>query len=134
VKGSYVFNSLLKNQAVVCFGTDWPIAPLNPLNGIYAAVTRRTEDDKHPAGWIPEEKISLEEALRCYTQRSAFASYEEKIKGTLEPGKLADLIVLDRDLFNLPPEKIREAKVLCTIVNGKVVFREDSFPEATTMR
>lgn len=121
-KNSYVFRSLLKNQAMLCFGTDWPVAPLAPMLGVYAAVTRRTLDGKHPSGWIPEEKITLDEALRCYTLNSAFAAFEEKIKGTLEPGKLADLVVLDRDLFQTPPEKIREASVLFTIVNGKIVY------------
>ncbi len=122
-KGSYVFHSLLKNHAMLCFGTNWPVAPLTPMLGVYSAVTRRTLDGKHPSGWIPEEKITLDEALRCYTLNSAYAAFEEKIKGTLEPGKLADLVVLDRDLFQTPPEKIREASVLFTVVDGKIVYR-----------
>ncbi len=122
-RGSYAFRSLLDAGARVCFGTDWPVAPLNPLLGLYAAVTRQTTDGAHPQGWIPEEKITLEEAVQCYTVNSAFAAFEEDRKGRLEAGFLADLVVLDRNLFIVSPEEIPRARVLYTIVDGRVVYR-----------
>jgi len=107
---------------LLAFGSDWPVAPATPLEGIYAAVTRRTLDDKNPDGWIPEQKITVEEALRAYTKDAAYASFEEGIKGTLEPGKLADFVVLDNDITTIDPVKIRDVKVLQTFVGGKKVF------------
>jgi predicted amidohydrolase YtcJ len=88
---------------MLAFGSDWNIAPLNPLLGIYAAVTRRTLDDKHPHGWIPEQKITVEEAVRAYTIGSAYAEFMDDVKGTISPGKLADIIILARDIFYIDP-------------------------------
>jgi predicted amidohydrolase YtcJ len=122
-RSSYAWRSLLEAGAPLAFGTDWPVAPLDPLLGVYAAVTRATLDGKHPEGWFPEQRLSLEEALRAYTQGSAYAAFEENEKGTTAPGKLADIIVLSDDPFSIPPEKIKEAHVVITIVGGKVVFR-----------
>lgn len=121
-KTTYAFRSLLDAKAKLVFGSDWFVAPPTPLEGIYAATTRRTLDDKNPGGWIPEQKISVEEALRAYTIDAAYASFDERIKGSLEVGKLADFVILDRDIFKVPPEKIKDVKVLKTIVGGKVVF------------
>jgi predicted amidohydrolase YtcJ len=118
---TYAFRSLLDNKARLAFGSDWFVAPATPLEGIYAAVTRRTLDDKNPDGWVPAQKITVEEALRAYTVGGAYASFDESRKGTLSAGKLADLVIVDRDLFKLPPEEIRNAKVLTTVVGGKVV-------------
>ena len=118
---TYAFRSLLDNKARLAFGSDWFVAPATPLEGIYAAVTRRTLDDGNPDGWVPEQKITVEEALRAYTSGGAYASFDESRKGTLSAGKLADLVVIDRDLFKIPPEEIRNAKVLATVVGGKVV-------------
>ena len=118
---TYAFRSLLDNKARLAFGSDWAVAPATPLEGIYAAVTRRTLDDKNPDGWVPAQKITVEEALRAYTVGGAYASFDESRKGTLAAGKLADLVVIDRDLFNIPPEEIRNAKVVTTVVGGKVV-------------
>jgi predicted amidohydrolase YtcJ len=118
---SYAWRSMLDAGAPLAFGTDWPVAPLNPLLGIYAAVTRATLDGKHPEGWFPEQHLSLDEALRAYTQGSAYAAFAEEEKGTLAPGKLADVVVLSDDLFKIAPEKIRDAKVVMTIVGGRVV-------------
>jgi len=120
---SYAWRSMLRAGAPLAFGTDWPVAPLNPLLGIYAAVTRATLDGKHPDGWFPEEKLSVEEALRAYTYGSAYAAFEEKEKGSIAPGMLADLAVLSEDLFSIPPEKIKDAHVVLTVVGGKVVYR-----------
>jgi predicted amidohydrolase YtcJ len=123
IKTTYAFRSLLDSGARLSFGSDWNVAPINPLLGIYAAVTRRTLDDRNPTGWIPEEKITVEEALRSYTVNNAFATFEETKKGSIEAGKLADLVVLDQDLFNIAPVRIPQAKVLHTIVDGKIVYR-----------
>jgi hypothetical protein len=122
VKGTYAFRSLLDAGARLVFGSDWPVAPPTPLEGIYAALTRRTLDGANPDGWVPEQKISLEEALRAYTSHAAFSSFEENVKGTLAAGFLADFVVLDRDLFTTPPEEIRNVAVQMTVVGGQVVF------------
>ncbi len=119
---TYAFRSLLENGARIAFGSDWFVAPPTPLEGIYAALSRRTLDGKHPGGWVPEQKISLEQALRGYTAAGAFAGFEEDTRGTLTPGKLADFVVIDRDLFAIPAEQIREARVDLTVVGGRVVF------------
>ncbi len=122
IKTTYAFRSLFDTGAKVAFGSDWPVAPATPLEGIYAAVTRRTLDDKNPEGWVPEQKITVEQALQGYTVNGAYASFEENIKGTLEPGKLADFVVLSDDITKMDPVKIREARVLQTYVGGKKVF------------
>ena len=121
-KTTYAFRSLLDAGATVAFGSDWFVAPPTPLEGIYAAVTRRTLDDRNPGGWIPEQKISLEDALRAYTRGGAYASFDEKEKGVLVPGALADFAIIDRDLTKIPPEQIRDAHVALTTVGGRVVY------------
>ena len=124
-KTTYAFRSLLDNGAKLAFGSDWFVAPPSPLDGIYAAVTRRTLDDRNPNGWVPEQKIGVEDALRAYTIDAAYASFEEKIKGSLERGKLADIVILDRDLTRVPPETIRDAVVRFTIVGGRIVHESN---------
>jgi predicted amidohydrolase YtcJ len=119
---TYAFRSLLDSNATLAFGSDWFVAPPTPLEGIYAAVTRRTLDDKRPGGWVPEQKITVEEALRAYTAGSAYASFEEGEKGVLDAGKLADFVMIDRDLTTVAPETIRDASVVLTVVGGKVAF------------
>ncbi len=121
LKGTYAFRTLLDTGAVLAFGSDSPVASLNPLYGIYAAVTRATTDGKNPNGWIPEQKISVDEAVRGFTYGSAYAEFQEQWKGTLEIGKIADLIIISEDIFKIDPKKIGEAKVLTTVVDGKVV-------------
>ena len=121
-KGAYVFRSLLDSGACLAFGSDWTVAPLDPLLGIKAAVTRQTLDGQNPGGWIPEQKISLDEAIRAYTLGSAYAEFSESTKGSLSRGKFADVIVLDRDLYKLEPGKIDQARVRLTILNGRVVY------------
>jgi len=122
LKGTYAFRTLLDTGGVLAFGSDSPVASLNPLFGIYAAVTRRTTDDKNPSGWIPEQKITVDEAVRAFTHGSAYAEFQENVKGTLEIGKLADFVVLSEDIFIIDPIKIGDAKVLITILDGKVVY------------
>lgn len=124
IKYTYPFKSFLDSGVKMCFGTDWYVAPLNPLLGIYAAVTRRTLDDKNPEGWIPEQKISVEDAIKCYTVNSAYASFEENIKGTIETGKLADLIILSDDILTIDPNKIKDAKVEMTLFDGKFIYNK----------
>jgi predicted amidohydrolase YtcJ len=120
-KGTYAFRSLLDSGAVLAFGSDWTVAPLNPLTGIKAAVTRQTLDGKHPNGWIPEQKITLDETIRAYTVGSAYAEFMETKKGALAPGYLADIVMLDQDLYKIDPNDIDKAKVLLTILDGKIV-------------
>ena len=122
IETTYAFRSLLDAGARVTFGSDWFVAPPTPLEGIYAAVTRRTLDDANPDGWVPSQKITVEEALRAYTIDAAYASFEESEKGSLQRGKLADLVLIDRDLTRIPPESIREARVTVTVIGGKVVY------------
>jgi predicted amidohydrolase YtcJ len=119
---SYAWRSFLDHGVKLAFGTDWSVAPLNPILGLYAAVTRATLDGKNPEGWIPEEKITLPEAVEAYTMGSAFAEFQEHDKGSITPGKLADMVILSDNIFDLKPEAIRNVKVETTIVGGKVVY------------
>lgn len=122
-KTAYAFRSLLDAGVTLAFGSDWFVAPLEPLMGIYAAATRRTLDGKRPHGWIPEQKITVEEAIRAYTLGSAYASFEEDLKGSVEPGKLADFTVLSQDILSIDPALIHDVKVDLTIVGGKIVYQ-----------
>ncbi|MEP7226216.1 MAG: amidohydrolase [Gemmatimonadales bacterium] len=122
IKTTYAFRSLLDGGAHLAFGSDWTVAPIDPLLGIYAAVTRRTLDGKNPRGWVPKEKISVEEALRAYTAGNAYGVFAENRRGKLAPGYLADLVLLDQDLTAIPAETIDRVGVRATVVGGKVVF------------
>jgi predicted amidohydrolase YtcJ len=121
-KGTYAFRSLLEAGAILAFGTDWPVAPLNPMAGLKAAVTRQTLDGKYPDGWVPEQKITLEEAIRAYTLGAAYAEFQDQAKGSITLGKLADLVMLDRDIFAIAASGLDQVKVAITIVDGKVVY------------
>lgn len=121
-KTTYAFRSLLDAGATLAFGTDWTVAPLDPMLTIYAAVTRRTLDGKNSKGWVPEQKISVEETVRAYTVGSAYAEFQEDEKGTITPGKLADLVILSRDIFKIDPKEIENVKVVMTIMDGRVVY------------
>jgi predicted amidohydrolase YtcJ len=120
-KWTYAFRSLLDARARLAFGSDWFVAPPTPLEGIYAAVTRRTLDGAHPDGWHPEQRITVEEALRAYTTDAAFASFDELDKGMLSTGTLADFVMLDRDITRVATETIRDSHVVMTVVGGRVV-------------
>jgi len=122
---TYAFRSLLDAGARLAFGSDWSVAPASPILGIHAAVARQTLDGAHPGGWVPEEKIGVEEALVAYTGNGAYASFDESRKGRLMPGLLADLVILDRDITAVPVDDIRQARVLRTVVGGRTLYRGD---------
>ncbi|MGD0179477.1 MAG: amidohydrolase family protein [Terriglobales bacterium] len=122
---TYAFRTFLNHGVHLAFGTDWDVAPLNPLSTIYAAVTRATLDGKNPNGWFPEQKLTVAEAVEAYTMGSAYAEFQENVKGSIAPGKLADMVMLSDDIFSVDPAKIRDMKVLKTIVGGKVIWDED---------
>ena len=124
-KYSYAWRSMLDAGVTLAFGSDWPVAPLSPILGIYAAVARATLDGKHPDGWFPEQRLTVEEALRAYTQGAAYAAFQENEKGSIAPGKLGDMVVLSDDLFTIPPAKIKDTRVDMTIVGGKIVYQGD---------
>ena len=126
-KGAYAFKSIKDSGAVLCFGTDWPGTsaseyPINPMLGLYAAVTRQTLSGEPAGGWFPEQRISMEEAIRAYTYGTAYANFEEKTKGSIEVHKVADLVVLTKNLLQASPREILDTKVVLTIVGGKIVY------------
>ena len=126
-KGAYAFKSIQASGAVLSFGTDWPGTsaseyPINPMLGLYAAVVRQTITGQPAAGWFPEERITIAEAIRAYTYNTAYANFEEKIKGSIEVGKLADLTVLSKNLLKIEPRELINTEVLYTVVGGKVVY------------
>lgn len=120
---TYAFRDLIDQGAHLAFGSDWTVAPLDPILGIYAAVTRRTLDDRNPGGWFPAQKITVEEALRSYTVENAYGVFAEGRRGVLRPGAVADLVLLDRDLTAIDPTGIPNAHVLATVAGGRVVYR-----------
>jgi predicted amidohydrolase YtcJ len=119
---TYAFRTFLNHGVRLAFGTDWSVAPLNPMLGLYAAVTRATLDGKNPNGWFPEQKLTIAEAVEAYTMGSAYAEFQDKEKGSITAGKLADMVLLSEDIFAIPPEKIGEVRVLKTFVGGKVTW------------
>jgi hypothetical protein len=123
-KGTYAFRSLLDSGATLAFGSDWTVAPLNPMEGLKAAVTRQTLDGKHPEGWMPEQKITLDEAIYAYSMGSAYAEFADKKKGSITTGKLADIVMLDRDIYERAPEDLDKAKVALTVMGGKIVYEK----------
>ena len=122
LKGTYAFKSLIDSGAHVCFGSDWPVAPFAPITGIAAAVLRQTIDGANPGGWMPEQRITVEQSLVAYTAQSAYAGFQEDRLGYIKPGYLADLVVIDKDLLRIDLQQITSAKVLRTIVDGKERF------------
>jgi predicted amidohydrolase YtcJ len=124
LKGTYAFRSLIDSGAMVTFGSDWPVAPLDPLTGVYGAITRCTIDGANPGGWLPEEKLTAEQALTCYTRNNAYAGFMEDRTGQITPGYLADITVLDADLLSIHPLKIPAVKVLHTFVGGRHGYGE----------
>ncbi len=125
IKTTYAFRSFLDHGVRLALGTDWTVAPLNPMLTLYAAVTRATLDGKNPDGWVPEQKISLAQAVEAYTLGAAYAEFQENDKGSLTAGKLADAVILSDDLFAIDPKNIPDVRVLVTIVGGKVVWERE---------
>jgi predicted amidohydrolase YtcJ len=128
-RGAYAFKSILKSGAILSFGTDWPGTaaseyPINPMLGLYAAVTRKTITGEPPDGWFPEERISIQDAIRAYTLNTAYANFENQFKGSIEKDKLADLGVLSKNLLKIQPHEILKTEVLYTIVGGKIVYKK----------
>ena len=119
LKGTYAFRSFLDAGVVLTFGSDWAVAPIDPITGIDAAVNRHTIDGKHPKGWQPQQRISVVEAVRAYTSANAYAGFQENRVGALKPGLLADFVVLSADLFSIDPAQIPKVKVLRTVIGGK---------------
>jgi hypothetical protein len=121
---------LLDAGTMLAFGSDWFVAPINPLAGIYAAVTRRTLDGKNPDGWIPEQKLTVPQAVHAYTVGSAYAESQDDLKGSLEPGKLADFVVLSDDIFRLDPKQIENVHVELTASGGEIVYERNKQGDA----
>ena len=124
IKTTYAFRWLLDSDAMMVFGSDWFVAPLSPILGIHAAVTRQTIDGKNPGGWVPEQKVTVEEAVRAYTSSCAYAEFAERSKGSLEVDKLADVVVLSQDIFRINPNEIQKTSVVYTIAGGRVVYEK----------
>jgi predicted amidohydrolase YtcJ len=126
VEGAYAWRSLLDAGATVIFGTDFAVEPLAPVQGIYSAVTRQSREapGTPPGGWLPEQRLTREEAIRLYTSASAYGEWEEDRKGTLRPGMLADFVVWSDDLLTIPSEQILRAEPILTVVGGRVVYRK----------
>jgi predicted amidohydrolase YtcJ len=123
---TYAFRTFLNDGVRLAFGTDWNVAPLNPMLTLYAATTRATLDGKNPNGWFPEQKLTVAEAVQAYTMGSAYAEFQDGEKGSITPGKLADMVILNDDIFQMDPVKIRDVKVTKTIVGGEVVWESPS--------
>ncbi|PKL89810.1 MAG: amidohydrolase [Ignavibacteriae bacterium HGW-Ignavibacteriae-2] len=119
---TYAFNSFVKNNVKMCFGSDWSVATLNPLKGIYAAVTRHTCDNNNPDGLIPDEKITVEEAIKCYTINAAYSAFSEDKLGSICVGKFADMVVINRNIFEIDPNEIKGTEVDLTVFNGEIIF------------
>jgi predicted amidohydrolase YtcJ len=131
VNRAFAWNELQKNGARLVFSSDWPATiSVDPIRGLHNAVNRKTTEGKPPEGWIPKQRITIEQALRAYTSAGAYASFEEKLKGKLTPGMLADIIVFSNDLFKIDPLKIHETRVVLTVFDGKVIYRnQEKFAE-----
>ncbi len=119
---AYAWRSLKNHGAVLAFGTDWPVVSLNPMEALYAAVTRRDTSGYPRKGWFPQERLTIQETIEAYTLGSAYAEFREKEKGSLVPGKLADIVILDHNLLEIPSEEILKTRVVYTIMNGKIVY------------
>jgi predicted amidohydrolase YtcJ len=128
VKGNYAWRKLLDSGSILAGGSDFPIESINPLRSLYAAVTRQSADGHPPGGWHPEERMTLEEALKSFTLWAAYAAFEERLKGSITPGKLADLVVLSKDIMRIPPQELLTTEVLMTIVGGEIVYRSPASP------
>ena len=121
-KIAYNFKSFVDAGARIAFGTDWYVEPMNPMIGLYAAVTRQFPDGTPAAGWFPDERITMDQAIEYYTLGSAYAEFAERDKGSLSEGKLADMVLLSQDVFAIPPREILNTSPVYTIVGGRIVY------------
>jgi predicted amidohydrolase YtcJ len=126
IKGAYAWRSVLRTGAHLPISSDFPGETLNPFYGIYAAVTRQDPEGKPEGGWYPEQRMTLEEALRGYTIEAAYAEFEEREKGSIEKGKLADLIVISKDLAKVAPRELLSIRVLKTFIDGKLIYAAEA--------
>jgi hypothetical protein len=126
IKGAYAWRTMLNAGATVVFGTDFPVEPIRPVEGVYSAVTRQSRDEPGtpPGGWMPEERLTREEAIRLYTATPAFGEWQERVKGTLRPGMYADFVEWSADLLTVPPAQMLTAEPLMTVVGGRVVYEK----------
>jgi hypothetical protein len=125
----WVWRSIQAKGGALAFGSDWPVVTLNPWRGVQTAVTRQTSEGEPPGGFVPQQRLSLEDTIRAYTLGAAFAGRREKSEGSLEPGKLADFILLDQDLFKIEPSEIGKTEVLFTMVGGKIVYQSSNWKD-----
>jgi predicted amidohydrolase YtcJ len=123
VDGAYAWRWFFDGKVRMAFGSDFPVEIVNPFWGIYAAITRQDAEGKPPGGWHPEQRLSLEEALRGFTAGAAYAAFAENRAGILNSGLRADLTIVDRDLFKVSPKELLEAKIVMTIIDGQVVYQ-----------
>jgi predicted amidohydrolase YtcJ len=128
IKRTYAFRTFLEHGVRLALGTDWDVAPLNPMLTVYAAVTRATLDGKNPNGWVPEQKLTVPETVEAYTMGSAYAEFQDQEKGSITPGKLADMVILSDDILSIDPKLIRDVQVETTIVGGKIVWQKEAHP------
>jgi len=126
LKTSYAYRTLLNHGVRLALGTDWYVAPLNPMLTLHAATTRATLDGKNPGGWLPEQKLTMTEAVFAYTMGSAYAEFQEKEKGSIARGKLADMVLLSDNIFRIDPAQVRDVKVDATIMGGKITYQRSA--------
>lgn len=131
-KRAWVFHSIEAGGGRLAFGSDWPVVTMNPWEGLQTGITRRTAEGKPEGGFVSTEAVSLEDGIKAYTLGAAFAARREKEEGSLQTGKLADLIIVDQDLFKIPPAQINKTQVLLTMVGGKTVYKSDQFAGTAT--
>jgi hypothetical protein len=131
---AWAWRTIENSGGTLAFGSDWPVVTLNPWPGVQNAVTRQTTEGDPPGGFVPKERISLEDAIKAYTLGAAFAGHREKTEGSLEPGKLADLIVIQQDLFKIEPSEIAKTEVLLTMVGGKVVYQSSHWTSPAILK
>ena len=130
---AWVWKSVASTGGVLAFGSDWPVVTINPWYGLQNAVTRETVDRTPAGGWLPEQRISVAAAIRAYTLDAAYAGHREKTEGSIDPGKLADFIIVSQDLFTVDPHQLRQTEVLMTVVGGKVVYESNAFKAQTAV-
>jgi predicted amidohydrolase YtcJ len=128
---AFAWQSIAKAGGHLAFGSDWPVVTLNPWQGIQSAVTRQTREGKPRGGWVPEQRVSLAQAIEGYTLGAAYSVHRDRREGSIEPGKLADMILLSQDLFAIDPHKIADTEVLWTMVGGKLVYTSPIWTQMT---